>query len=215
MLSIRKAIKYGFALSLAVCSSNAVHAQSLKYGITAGVSYSKPEGYKGFTGFKVGGVATYEFSDEARLTPFVQGELKYSQLGLKEDIYFAGGEISTATYRSRLHYIEMPLTAGLRWHTNESQALFVKAGLILRYGVGENAKVSGLPYDTSGFTLFDDGYYNRFEAAGTVGLGFDFSKHFQLSATRDFCFGHLKNKGSNSIFPHRNREWTVNGTYFF
>lgn len=162
-------------------------------------------------GFKIGGIATYQFNNLLFLeTGFSYQQKKGALTGL--DLPNSVQAINEI----RLDYYTLPIMVGAMWNV-KGISLGVKAGGYLACGGGSTGLISGRDHSGQEYVrrekLFADNQltrpFNRFDGGVVCGAEVGY-RHLQLRAAYELGFGYV-----NSIIQDlHNRTFTLSLAYF-
>ena len=194
-------------------------AQSLRYGVMAGIQSSHPKNLDSRTGFRAGIYGEVDFHDNDN-TMYLNSGLLLSAKGWSEDTMTAYAEADPIKWKTRLYYLEIPVHIGYRHTANENVTLLASCGPYFAVGISGSSKFDSKgqsladndnPYDGN---LFSNGMYRRFDFGAGARAGIELYGHFQITAGYDMSF--IKpTKGMWNSISTKDRTCDISLAYLF
>lgn len=159
-------------------------AQSVRYGIVAGLQLSHPKHIDSRLGFNLGMKGELGFSDNESKA-YLDFGLQLSAKGWKEKLFYADLNENTE-WKCRLYYLEVPIHAGYKYAVGERIKLLADIGPYFAVGLsgksefdsGDNALDSENPYEGN---LFKNDTYKRLDIGIGAKTGIEVNKKLQLT----------------------------------
>ena len=211
-------MKKFFILSLCVLAANiTTHAQSFRYGVTAGLGIDRSGGTIESTGlhlgYRAGVEGLYEFKETPR-TFYLKSGLLLAGKGYKTP---SSGYYGGPFYHSTINqnYIELPLMAGYK-HSH----FFWEAGPYMAYALGGNRTTKGNGEKVSSSVHYGENGFKRFDFGIGFNFGVEFAKHYRVAVGYEHGLMQLYNdpdKGNPTFIDltYKNRTATLTMSYIF
>lgn len=160
-------------------------AQSLKYGIVAGLQLSHPKDVDSRLGFNLGMKGELYFSDNES-TAYLDFGLQLSAKGWKDELHYAAEDHNPVDWKCRLYYLEVPVHIGYKYAINKRIKLLADIGPYFAIGLsGKSVFDSGdesldveNPYKGN---LFSNDTYKRIDVGAGAEIGLEINQHLQIT----------------------------------
>ena len=124
-------------------TSSIIFAQSMKYGIVAGLQLSHPRNIDYRLGFSLGIKGELEFSDNENRAYLDLGVL-LSAKGWKDNFFHVNDMDKFYEWKCRLYYLEMPVHIGYKYALSERVKLLADIGPYFAVGLSGKSEFSGI-----------------------------------------------------------------------
>lgn len=165
-------------------SAISAHAQTLRYGITAGLAVSDAKDFKPFTGFSAGVKGELLPAGEDVSGICWDAALLLTQRGWKDEVFYDDLS-STRDIKCKIYYLELPVHVGYRQVLNDRFAAVYGIGPYVGWGLWGGYKLDG----DSGFdvNVFTDDEYRRFDWGAGLSVALE-TRRLQIGASYDISF---------------------------
>lgn len=173
---------YFFLFALFALASFDGFAQSMRYGMVAGLQLSNPKEADARLGFNIGAKSEISFSNNENHV-FGDFGLKLSAKGWKEDLTDETGK-ENIEWKCRLYYLEMPIHIGYKYTVSDNIKILAGIGPYFAFGLSGKSEFDG--YNTSdtvnpyGGNLFTNDTYKRFDFGIDAIAGIETSSNIQV-----------------------------------
>lgn len=166
-------------------TSSIIFAQSMKYGIVAGLQLSHPKHIDAKLGFNLGMKGEFFFSDNES-KPYLDLRLLLSAKGWKDKLSYEGRNNKFVDWECRLYYLEMPVHIGYKYALSERVKLLADIGPYFAVGLSGKSEFRGddkslsaeNPYEGN---LFKNDTYKRFDAGAGADIGVEIEQRLQIA----------------------------------
>lgn len=182
---MKKSMRLCLATALCMMVGMGASAQSLRYGVTAGVQRSSVKEFGPRMGFHFGPKVEFEFSQNTS-RGYVESGLLLSAKGWSEEVMSGSGH-ETLDWKCRLYYLQMPVWMGYKRDMNERATVFVAGGPYVAVGLSGKTTITGNEEIDTGLlkttcnNLFSDGVYRRFDFGVGAKVGLEFNRCIQVA----------------------------------
>ncbi len=166
-------------------TNSIIFAQSMKYGIVAGLQLSHPKHTDAKLGFNLGMKGEFFFSDNES-KPYLDLRLLLSAKGWKDKLSYEGRNNKFVDWECRLYYLEMPVHIGYKYALSERVKLLADIGPYFAVGLSGKSEFRGgdkslsaeNPYEGN---LFKNDTYKRFDAGAGADIGVEIKQRLQIA----------------------------------
>ncbi len=157
-------------VATAICAAS--QAQEFTYGVTAGLNYSSPGGYRGKMGFRLGIRAGYAMQGEINEC-CLHATLQLASRGWADKTEYQGPEGEAMPRRSvEAYYLELPIMVRYAYHIYGNLRFFAETGPYVACGLwGSHSLDTG----EKGGDMFKAGLYQRFDLGIKANVGVEIS----------------------------------------
>ena len=167
-------------------------------------------------GYTAGVVARFTSEKYFKALCSLQLELKYTQLGWKENVLNAQSQPLPDTYRRDLHYLQLPMLARLAWGREKRGVMgYVLAGPQIGWCLGEQTEQSAFTMNEEGVPDRPNGLYaqygmsieKKFDYGITGGLGMEINTrvgHFCIEGRYYYGLSDIYKNSKKDVFSRSN-----------